>query len=151
MTRAASVTLLLASCLTVSTVAAEEAKTKKLLTIIDCTKEYGRDAYFGFGDVRVTQSAAGTYREAGPNPESRFGYRFGIEHVGRPHLAVIRYPDDENRCMAIMDGSSYDLSVGVYTGASRPGGKNVDFIFCISFSAAHFFAEAAAQADDSVC
>ena len=70
MTRAASVTLLLASCLTASTVAAGEAGTKKLLTTIDCTKEYGPDAYFGFGDVRVTQSAAGRYREAGPNPRA---------------------------------------------------------------------------------
>ena len=106
---------------------AGEAGTKKLLTTIDCTKEYGPDAYFGFGDVRVTQSAAGTYREAGLNPESRFGYRFAIEQVGRPHLAVIRYPDDKNRCMAIMDGSSYDLSVGVCTGASRPGGNVYSF------------------------
>ena len=64
---------------------ADEIETKKLLTTIDCTKEYGPDAYFGFGDVRVTQSAAGKYREAGPNPESRFGYRFAIEQVGRPH------------------------------------------------------------------
>ena len=106
-----------------SVATAAEARTKKLHTIIDCTKEYGPDAYFGFGDVRVTQSAAGTYREAGPNAESRFGYRFAVEQVGRPHLAVIQYPDDKNRCMAIMDGSSYDLSVGVCTGASRPGGN----------------------------
>lgn len=102
---------------------AGEAGTRKLLTTIDCTKDYGPDDYFGFGDVRVVQSPAGKYREAGPDPESRFGYRFAIEQVGRPHLAVVRYPDDKNRCMAIMDGSSYDLSVGVCTGTSKPGGN----------------------------
>jgi len=119
-------TLLIALLLAPSPVtvaSAGEARTKRLLTTIDCTKEYGPDAYFGFGDVRVTRSAAGAYREAGPAPESRFGYRFAIEQVGRPHLAVIRYPDDKNRCMAIMDGSSYDLSVGVSTGTSNPGGN----------------------------
>ena len=73
MTRAASVTLLLASCLTASTVAAGEAGTKKLLTTIDCTKEYGPDAYFGFGDVRVTQSAAGGIARQGRIPSRDSG------------------------------------------------------------------------------
>ena len=114
---------LLAAPLALTAASTDEANTKKLVTTIDCTKDYGPDAYFGFGDVRVAQSATGKYREAGPNPESRFGYRFQIEHVGRPHLAVIRYPDDKNRSMAIMDGSSYDLSVGVSTGTSKPGGN----------------------------
>lgn len=41
----------------------------------------------GFGDVRVAQSAAGKYREAGPNPESQFGDRFAIEQVGRQLIA----------------------------------------------------------------
>lgn len=117
------IALLLAPNCLFPVVLASEAKTKRLVTTIDCTKDYGPDAYFGYGDVRVAQSAAGKYREAGPNPESRFGYRFQIERVGRPHLAVVRYPDDKNRCMAIMDGSSYDLSVGVSTGTSRPGGN----------------------------
>ncbi|MBI5684979.1 MAG: family 10 glycosylhydrolase [Verrucomicrobia bacterium] len=115
--------VLLLAPLAVMLAATNEAATKKLVTTIDCTKDYGPDAYFGYGDVRVTQSAAGKYREAGPVPESRFGYRFAIAHVGRPHLAVIRYPDDKNRCMAIMDGSSYDLSVGACTGTSKPGGN----------------------------
>jgi len=116
-------TALLLAPLAVTLAATDEANAKKLVTTIDCTKDCGPEAYFGYGDVRVAQSAAGIYREAGPNPESRFGYRFPIEQVGRPHLAVIRYPDDKNRCMAIMDGSSYDLSVGVCTGTSKPGGN----------------------------
>ena len=57
--------------------------------------------------AEIIAQTAGKYREAGPNPESRFGYRFAIEQIGRPHLAVIQYPDDKNRCMAIMDGSSF--------------------------------------------
>ncbi len=96
--------LLLAPNCLLPVVLASEARTNRLVTTIDCTKDYGPDAYFGFSDVRATQSAAGKYREAGLAPESRFGYRFAVEQVGRPHLAVIRYPDDKNRCMAIMDG-----------------------------------------------
>jgi hypothetical protein len=116
-------TALLLAPLAVTVASAGEAGTKKLVITIDCTKDYGPDAYFGFGDVCVARSAAGDYREAGSAPESRFGYRFAIKQVGRPHLAVIQYPDDKNRCMAIMDGSSYDLSVGVSTGTSKPGGN----------------------------
>jgi len=51
---------------------------------------------------------------------ARFGYRFSIEHIGRPHVAVIRYPDDKRRHMCIMDGTSYDLTTGVFTGYEQP-------------------------------
>ena len=57
-----------------SAASAGEVKTKKLVTTIDCTKEYGPDTYFGFGDIRVTRSVAGAYREAGADSGSRFGY-----------------------------------------------------------------------------
>ena len=54
------------------------------------------------------------------SPLSRFGYRFQIEHIGRPHVAVIRYPDDKRRYMCIMDGTCYDLTTGVFTGWAQP-------------------------------
>ena len=45
--------------------------------------------------------------------------RFQIRNPGRPHRLVVRYPDDKTRCMAISDGTAYDMSVGVFTGAAR--------------------------------
>ncbi len=99
---------------------ADEVTTKEPLVTIDCTREYGPDAYFKCGDVRVVRSAAGAYREAGPNPDSRFGYRFAVEHVGKPHIAIVRYPDDKTRCMSVSDGTCYDLSIGIFTGRARP-------------------------------
>lgn len=68
----------------------------------------------------MVHSGAGRYREAGAAPLSRFVYRFSIRHIGRPHLAVIRYPDDKRRFMLIGDGTSYDLSTGVITGHTFP-------------------------------
>lgn len=103
-----------------SEAAAQEARTKQLITAIDCTQDYGPEKYFGLGEVRVVRSAAGSYREAGAKAESRFGYRFAIRQVGRPHLAVIRYPDDKTRSMSISDGTCYDLSIGIFTGAAHP-------------------------------
>jgi hypothetical protein len=45
---------------------AGEAGTKRLVTTIDCTKDDGPEAYFGFGDVRGAQSAAGKYTRSIP-------------------------------------------------------------------------------------
>jgi hypothetical protein len=93
----------------------------KLLHRIDCTQELPPEKYFGLGEVKVVESSAGRYREAqGTPPHARFGYRFAIEHIGRPHVAVIRYPDDKQRYMCIMDGTCYDLTTGVYTGWAQP-------------------------------
>ena len=92
----------------------------KLLVEIDCTKDYPPEQYFGQGDVKVVESPAGRYREAEAKPLSRFGYRFAIEHVGKPHVAVIRYPDDKRRYMCIMDGTCYDLTTGVFTDFAQP-------------------------------
>lgn len=99
---------------------AEETPPGRLLTTIDCTAEYPADRYFGHGEVRVVESPAGRYREAEGKPLSRFGYRFAIEHVGRPHLLVLRYPDDKRRFMCMMDGTCYDLTTGVFTGFQQP-------------------------------
>ncbi|MBN1343685.1 MAG: hypothetical protein JXQ73_13435 [Phycisphaerae bacterium] len=93
---------------------------KRLLCRIDCTQDLPPEKYFGHGAVKVVESSAGRYREAEGRPLSRFGYRFAIEHVGRPHVAVIRYPDDKRRYMCIMDGTCYDLTTGVFTGWAQP-------------------------------
>lgn len=87
---------------------------------IDCTQEYPPEQYFGQGEVKVIDSTAGRYREAEAKPLSRFGYRFQIQNVGRPHVAVIRYPDDKRRFMCINDGTGYDLTTGVLTGWEQP-------------------------------
>ncbi len=92
----------------------------RLIAGFDCTSEYPADRYFSFGDVRVVSSAAGSYREAEAKPLSRFGYRFSVEQIGKPHLAVVRYPDDKRRFMCMMDGTSYDLTMGTFTGVNQP-------------------------------
>ncbi len=93
---------------------------QRLVCRFDCTQEYPAETYFGAGDVRVVESAAGTYREAEGKPISRFGYRFKIEHLERPHVAVVRYPDDKRRFMCINDGTCYDLTTGIFTGWAQP-------------------------------
>lgn len=93
---------------------------KRLVATLDCTAEYSSDRYYASGEVNVVNGPPGKYREAEGRPLSRFGYRFRIEHVGRPHLAVIRYPDDKRRFIIVNDGTSYDLSTGVTTGWAQP-------------------------------
>jgi len=90
------------------------------LVEIDCTQELPPERFFAKGPTQVRQTAAGRYREADGQHSSRFGYRFAIEQVGRPHLAVIQYPDDKRRYMCVMDGTCYDLSTGVFTGWAQP-------------------------------
>ncbi len=92
----------------------------ELITDFDCIQEYPSNTYFSYGDVRVTSSEAGKYREAEGKPLSRFGYRFSVKNVGKPHLAIVRYPDDKRRFMCMMDGSSYDLTIGTFTGVKQP-------------------------------
>jgi hypothetical protein len=94
--------------------------TGRLIAAIDCPREYPPDRYFAAGDVRVIESPAGRYREAEAKPMSRFGYRFAVERIGAPHVAVIRYPDDKRRYMCIMDGACYDLTTGVFTNWAQP-------------------------------
>ncbi len=92
----------------------------RLLHRIDCTQELPPERYFAHGQVKVVDGAGGRYREAEGKPLCRFGYRFMIENVGRPHVAVIRYPDDKRRFMCINDGTCYDLTTGVITGWAQP-------------------------------
>ena len=104
------------------TISAEEVAEKgRLLLRIDCTQDLPADKYFELGGTKIVNSSIGRYREAqGTPPEARFGYRFAIENIGRPHVAVIRYPDDKQRYMCIMDGTGYDLTTGVFTGGVQP-------------------------------
>lgn len=99
---------------------ADEISKGRLLHKIDCTQELPPDKYFAHGDVKVVESPAGRYREAEGVPLSRFGYRFPIENLDKPHVAVVRYPDDKRRYMCIMDGTCYDLTTGVMTGVAQP-------------------------------
>lgn len=92
----------------------------RLVASFDGTKDYPPEIYFALREARVTESPIGRYREADTTAQSRFGYRFAIKNVGRPHIAVIRYPDDKRRFMSVTDGTSYDLSTGVFTGPGLP-------------------------------
>ena len=93
---------------------------QRLVQSFDCSKDYQADVYFSHGDVKVLPSPIGSYREAEAVPLSRFGYRFTLEHVGKPHLAVVRYPDDKRRFMCMMDGTTYDMTEGDFTGVNQP-------------------------------
>jgi glycosyl hydrolase family 10 len=99
---------------------AAEPAGQRLVAEFDGAKDYPKDAYFGHGNIQVVNSSIGSYREAEGKPLSRFGYRFQVEHIGKPHLAVVRYPDDKRRFMCVMDGTGYDLTTGVYTGGELP-------------------------------
>ncbi len=92
----------------------------RLTARFDCTQEYPSDRYFACGETQIVETAAGRYREAEGRPLARFGYRFRAERPGRPHLAVIAYPDDRRRYMCVMDGTCYDLTAGVSTGWAQP-------------------------------
>lgn len=94
-------------------------KQTKLITI-DCTRELPPDQFFSTGDTTVVDGPAGRYREAAGKPLSRFGYRFPVKNIGKPHLAVIRYPDDKRRFMCVMDSTCYDLSTGITSGFAYP-------------------------------
>lgn len=96
------------------------AQPGSLLAVIDCTQEHPPQEYFAHGEVKVVETRAGRYREAEAVPLSRFGYRFSIQKIGQPHLAIIYYPDDKRRFMCIMDGTCYDLTTGVFTDWAQP-------------------------------
>jgi len=92
----------------------------RLIARIDCTREYPADQYFAYGEVKVVDGPAGRYREADGKQFSRFGYRFRIENIGRPHVMGVRYPDDKRRFMFAIDGTCYDLSTAIVTGFAHP-------------------------------
>lgn len=93
---------------------------KNLIARIDCCIDRDADSFCANGSTSIVHSPIGSYREAAAEPLARFVYRFGVENIGRPHLALVRYPDDKRRFMLIGDGTSYDLSTGVITGHAFP-------------------------------
>jgi len=99
---------------------AQDAAGPKLICRIDCCENLPPEKYFQHGDVRIVESPIGKYREAEGKPLSRFGFRFSIEHAGKPHLVVVRYPDDKRRMMCMMEGTCYDLTEGVFTDFNQP-------------------------------
>lgn len=89
---------------------------KKLIAHFDCTNEYGSDCYFEIGETKIVSTEAGEYRETENIHLARFGYRFKLQDKTKPHLLVVRYPDDKDRFMCLSDNSSYDLDTGVTCG-----------------------------------
>lgn len=87
----------------------------KLVVFFDCTKHYDRDAFFCKEGTHLVESALGTYLETTNDPSSRFGYRFPLENLNKPHMLIVSYPDDKRRHMLINDCLSYDVSTGVFT------------------------------------
>jgi hypothetical protein len=92
----------------------------KQIAYFDCLRNYGAAEFFSHGKVKLVRGPAGRYREAEGRPLSRFGYRFAVTKIGRPHLLVIRYPDDKRRFMIVNDGTTFDLSAGLTTGHAFP-------------------------------
>jgi len=74
----------------------------RLLKEFDCTKDYGPEEFCDDGTSTVVDSPMGRYRETSDRKLSRFAYRFHIEDVDAPHLAVVEYPDDKDRMIEVM-------------------------------------------------
>lgn len=103
----------------------------KLLCHFDCAAEYPPEQYFQSEGVSVKKTLLGSYREVPDAALLRFGYRFSIEHPGKPHMMIIAYPDDKRRFMCINDGTGYDLTTGVYTGDIYPISGEKKYIYNI--------------------
>ena len=92
----------------------------KLVVSFDCSKEYGSDVFFMQKGCHTVDSPLGTYLETAETPLSRFGFRFNLENIDKPHMLVLRYPEDKRRHMLINDCFSYDLSTGIFTDVEYP-------------------------------
>jgi hypothetical protein len=90
---------------------------KSVIFSCDCACEQA--GYFEVGEAAVKNG----YRETAPIDHARFGYRVRLPHVSKPHLLEVHYPDDLPRMLLIGNGSSYDLSCGVFT--EGMGGERV--------------------------
>jgi len=98
---------------------------KHLIETIDCTTDFINDRYFSSHPTSIEESSAGRYREAASEPLARFGYKFTVNDISKPHLLVIYIPDDKRRNMTIADGIGYDLNTGVLTGGAQPVSGNM--------------------------
>ena len=107
---------------------------KTELYAFDCTKP--SEYYFEIGETLVQNG----YRQTAAVDHARFGYRLRLTHLDKPHLLKVRYPDDRPRMLLVSNGSSYDLSCGVFTegkGAERvmynlfwPRWEEETIVFC---------------------
>jgi len=91
---------------------------KRLIWYKDCT-ELLTEADFEIGESHVVSAEIGSYRETGTEDDNRFGYRFDVERIDRPHLMVLTFPDDRERTMCIGDGVCYDLNLGLTVGGDQ--------------------------------
>ena len=87
----------------------------ELVAAFDCTKHYDSDSFFKKEGVHLVESSLGTYLETSDDPLSRFGYRFPLKNINKPHMLVVSYPDDKRRHMMINDCLGYDTSTGIFT------------------------------------
>jgi len=87
----------------------------KQIAFFNFEKEYSEDEFFAVEGCGIKTTTLGSYFEASDKALSRFGFRFKIENNDKPHMLVVRYPDDKRRHMMINDCFSYDLSCGVFT------------------------------------
>ncbi|MBQ4087447.1 MAG: hypothetical protein IJC78_04290 [Clostridia bacterium] len=106
----------------------------KQVAFFDCSQTYPQEVFFQKEGVRKVDSPLGTYLETGMEPLGRFGYRFPLNHPEKPHMLVLRYPDDKRRHMLINDCFSYDLSTGVITGGEYPITGTVQTLYYVFFS-----------------
>ncbi len=106
----------------------------KQVVFFDCTKEYPEEQFFMQAGTHVAESPLGKYLETADTPLSRFGYRFPIQNTDKPHMLVLRYPDDKRRHMLINDCFSYDLSTGVITGGEYPVTNQAQTIYYLFYT-----------------
>lgn len=110
---------------------------EEMILTVDCTAAPEPSAYFEIGQTEIVHTAIGSYRRAASQVDSRFGYRFTLENIGKPHLLTVTYPDDARRLFCIQDGTSYDMTTGVITGGDLPLSgemKTVSLLFFPRFS-----------------
>lgn len=100
--------------------AASNRSDYRLLETIDCSQDFSPERFFSNEPTQVVQSSIGSYREVEAKPSARFGYRFNIDKIGKPHAVVIRFPDDKRRFTCIMDGMTYDLTTSAFTDWAQP-------------------------------
>ena len=106
----------------------------KQVVFFDCTETYPKEQFFMQEGTHVAESALGRYLETSDKALSRFGYRFPIENKDKPHMLVLRFPDDKRRHMLINDCFSYDLSTGVITGGEYPVTNQVQTIYYLFYT-----------------
>ncbi|HIE08708.1 MAG TPA: hypothetical protein EYP65_02535, partial [Armatimonadetes bacterium] len=99
---------------------------------VDLTRKLSPDVFCDDGTSKVVESPAGRYREAGREKFSRFAVRFRIEHPGRPHIFLVKFPDDKPRCVEVTTYSPhwldlYNAHTGYITGDEFPlSGRMLD-------------------------